>query len=37
MFNDYFILFLNLFVKTLNDTHCETEGVLFNGFSQRQG
>jgi len=29
MFNDYFIPFLNLCTKTLNDTRCETEGVTF--------
>ena len=29
MSNDYFIPFLNLCVKTLNDIHFETERVVF--------
>ena len=28
MSNDYFISFLNMCAKTLNDTHCETDGVI---------
>ena len=29
MSNDYFISFINMCVKTLNDTHCETERVYY--------
>jgi hypothetical protein len=36
MFNDYYISFIDMCVKTLNDIHCEMEGVPFKGLKSAQ-